>query len=148
MVQKNKLFVGNLSYDFDEAGLREVLTRIFAEYGSVEKVEVPIDRMTNRTKGIAFVTMVTDEEAANAQEALDGYELALDDNDKYPRPMKVDIARPMKPRESFGGSGGGSSFGGGNRSGGGSRGGYSGGGRNDRSSGGYSRNDNFDAYSS
>jgi RNA recognition motif-containing protein len=145
MVQKNKLFVGNLSYDFDEASLRDILTQIFAEYGTVEKVEVPIDRMTNRTKGIAFVTMSTDEEASNAQEALDGYELAIDAKDKYPRPMKVDIARPMKPRENN--FGGGSSSGGYKGGNGGGRGGYSNGGGRDRNSG-YSRDNSFDEYSS
>jgi len=145
MVQKNKLFVGNLSYDFDEASLRDILNQIFSEYGTVEKVEVPIDRMTNRTKGIAFVTMTTDEEATNAQEALDGYELGLDSKDKYPRPMKVDIARPMKPRDSFTGSGNG---GGGNfsRGGGSSRGGYSNNRGGDRNSDRFDRHNNFDDF--
>lgn len=123
MDELNKLFVGNLSYDFDSDGLKEALTEAFAQHGTVKQVEIPMNKITNKIKGIAFVTMSSAEEANAAKEGLDGYELSVDSNDQYPRPMRVDIARPMQPRREGGGSGGYN----GNRSGGG-RSDYGGGG--------------------
>ncbi|OGN93404.1 MAG: RNA-binding protein [Chloroflexi bacterium RBG_13_50_21] len=88
-----KLYVGNLSYDTTEDGLRAK----FAEAGSVVSVEMIKDRDTGRMKGFAFVTMTTQEEAENAIKMLNGKTL---DN----REIKVNIARPReeRPRKSFG----------------------------------------------
>jgi RNA recognition motif-containing protein len=88
-----KLYVGNLSYDTTEDGLRAK----FAEAGSVVAVEMIKDRDTGRMKGFAFVTMTTQEEAENAIKLLNGKML---DN----REIKVNIARPReeRPRKSFG----------------------------------------------
>ena len=88
-----KLYVGNLSYDTTEDGLRTK----FAEAGSVVAVEMIKDRDTGRMKGFAFVTMTTQEEAENAIKLLNGKML---DN----REIKVNIARPReeRPRKSFG----------------------------------------------
>jgi len=88
-----KLYVGNLSYDTTEDGLRAK----FAEAGSVVAVEMIKDRDTGRMKGFAFVTMTTQEEAENAIKMLNGKML---DN----RELKVNIARPReeRPRKSFG----------------------------------------------
>jgi RNA recognition motif-containing protein len=88
-----KLYVGNLSYDTTEDGLRAK----FAEAGSVVAVEMIKDRDTGRMKGFAFVTMTTQEEAENAIKMLNGKML---DN----REIKVNIARPReeRPRKSFG----------------------------------------------
>ena len=87
-----KLYVGNLSYDTTEDGLRAK----FAEAGTVVSVEVIKDRDTGRTKGFAFVTMTNQEEAENAIKMLNGK--TLDD-----REIKVNIARPReeRPRRSF-----------------------------------------------
>ncbi|GAB4148300.1 MAG: hypothetical protein OHK0017_11010 [Patescibacteria group bacterium] len=104
MEENNKLFVGNLSYDFDSPSLEAALTEVFGQYGTVEKVEIPMNKVTGKIKGIAFVTMSTADEATAAKEALEGYELGLNADDQYPRPMRVDIARPMEPRRDFGGS--------------------------------------------
>ena len=52
-----KLYIGNLSYDTTEDGLRT----LFAEVGAVESVSVITDRMSGRSRGFAFVEMATDE---------------------------------------------------------------------------------------
>jgi RNA recognition motif-containing protein len=82
-----KLYVGNLSYDTTEDGLRAK----FTEAGTVVSVEVIKDRDTGRTKGFAFVTMGTQAEAENAIKMFNGKML---DN----REIKVNIARPREER--------------------------------------------------
>jgi len=79
----NKLYVGNLSFDTDENGLRSH----FAEHGEVISVSIVTDRDTGRSRGFGFVEMSTDEEARSAQQALDGFQL---DN----RQLKVNEAKP------------------------------------------------------
>jgi RNA recognition motif-containing protein len=88
----SKLYVGNLSYDTTEDGLRAK----FAESGTVVSVEMIKDRDTGRMKGFAFITMSTQEEAENAIKMLNGKML---DN----REIKVNIARPReeRPRKSY-----------------------------------------------
>ncbi len=82
-----KLYVGNLSYDTTEEGLREK----FAQAGTVVSVEVIKDRDTGRAKGFAFITMSNQEEAENAIKMFNGKTL---DN----RELKVNIARPREER--------------------------------------------------
>ncbi|NJL82041.1 MAG: RNA-binding protein [Chloroflexaceae bacterium] len=96
------IYVGNLSYEVTEADL----TAVFAEYGSVQRVHLPVDRETGRKRGFGFVEMNTEAEEDAAIEALDGAEW-------MDRDIKVNKA---KPRENKGPSGGG---GGGRRGGGG-----------------------------
>jgi RNA recognition motif-containing protein len=84
---ETKLYVGNLSYDTTEDGLRTK----FAEAGSIVSVEVIKDRDTGRMKGFAFITMNNQEEAENAIKMLNGKML---DN----REIKVNIARPREER--------------------------------------------------
>ncbi|WP_448603172.1 RNA recognition motif domain-containing protein [Thermoleptolyngbya sp.] len=93
------IYVGNLSYDVTDADL----TSVFAEYGSVKRVQLPTDRETGRMRGFGFVEMSADSEEAAAIEALDGAEW-------MGRDLKVNKA---KPREDRGGS-----FGGGRKGGG------------------------------
>ncbi|BAY91729.1 MULTISPECIES: RNA recognition motif domain-containing protein [unclassified Tolypothrix] len=102
------IYVGNLSYQVTE----DALTAVFAEYGSVKRVQIPTDRETGRVRGFAFVEMSSDDEETAAIEALDGAEW-------MGRDLKVNKARP---KENKGGS-----FGGGGRGG---YGGGGGGGRN------------------
>jgi RNA recognition motif-containing protein len=64
------IYVGNLSYDVTQ----EDLSAVFAEYGSVKRVQLPTDRETGRLRGFAFVEMGTEAEEAAAIEALDGAE--------------------------------------------------------------------------
>ncbi|MGA0201213.1 MAG: RNA recognition motif domain-containing protein [Prochlorotrichaceae cyanobacterium] len=77
------IYVGNLAYSVSEADLKEV----FAEYGSVTRVQLPVDRETGRARGFGFVEMSADEEEVAAIEALDGAEW-------MGRQMRVNKARP------------------------------------------------------
>ncbi len=89
------IYVGNLSYDVTEADLSSV----FAEYGSVKRVQLPTDRETGRMRGFGFVEMDSDTEEQAAIDALDGAEW-------MGRGMKVNKARPRENRNSsFGGGG-------------------------------------------
>jgi RNA recognition motif-containing protein len=63
-----KLYVGNLSFSNTEADLRE----LFGRHGSVESVNVIIDRETGRPRGFAFVEMSEGGAAQDAIRALDG----------------------------------------------------------------------------
>jgi RNA recognition motif-containing protein len=78
-----KLYVGNLSFDTTEDGLRTE----FAQAGTVVAVDMITDRNTGRMKGFAFVTMSNAEEAQNAIKILNDKTL---DN----RAIRVDIAKP------------------------------------------------------
>ena len=86
------IYVGNLSYQVAEENLKEV----FAEYGTVTKAQLPIDRETGRVRGFGFVEMSSDAEEEAAIAALDGSEW-------MGRSLKVNKA---KPREDRGGGGG------------------------------------------
>lgn len=102
------IYVGNLPYQVTP----EDLTSVFAEYGSVKRVQLPTDRETGRLRGFAFVEMDSEAEETAAIEALDGAEW-------MGRDLKVNKA---KPREDRGGRSGGGNWGN-------SRGGGGGGGR-------------------
>lgn len=102
-----KLFVGNLSFKTTENDLQEA----FAAHGSVVEANLMMDRMTGRSRGFAFVTYSTPEEAQKAIDAMHGAQLDG-------RALTVNIARPREerppgggrdrgPRRDFGGGGGG-----------------------------------------
>jgi RNA recognition motif-containing protein len=84
---ETKLYVGNISYDTTEDGLRTE----FGKAGTVVSVDMIKDRDTGRMKGFAFVTMTSDEEAQNAIRLLN--DKNLDD-----RNIVVNIARPREER--------------------------------------------------
>ena len=120
----SKLYVGNLSYDTQQADLQEM----FAEFGSVSSVEIITDRDTGQSKGFGFVQMGSDAEAAAAIEGM--HERNVDG-----RNLTVNEAKPKTDRPRTGGGGGygggGGGYGGGGGGGGGKRGGgggYGGGG--------------------
>ena len=120
-----KLFVGNLSYNVTENDLQD----LFAKHGTVTDVNLMLDRMSGRSRGFAFVTMSSKEEADAAAQALNGH--ALDG-----RNLTVNEARPRPEGGGGGGGGGGRPYGGGGGGrGGGGGGGARGGGGRDR--GGY-----------
>ena len=122
-----KFYVGNLPFSATE----QALTDAFSQCGTVESVKIITDRDTGRSKGFGFVEMSSDAEAADAISKFNGA-------DYEGRPMTVNEARPMAPRE--GGGGGRGGFGGGGRSGGGGgRGGFGGGGGGRKSGGGSRR---------
>ena len=104
----NKLFVGNLSFNTTENDLQDA----FAAFGSVTETNLMMDRMTNRPRCFAFVTMSSAEEAQKAIEGMNG-------KDVDGRALTVNVARPREERPA-GGGGGRREFGGGggNRGGG------------------------------
>jgi cold-inducible RNA-binding protein len=88
----NKLFVGNLSFNTTENDLQDA----FAAHGTVSEVNLMMDRPTGRSRGFAFVTMATPEEAQKAIDALNGK--SVDG-----RALTVNIARPREERSGGGG---------------------------------------------
>ena len=113
-----KLYVGNLPFTATEEALKEA----FSQYGTVESAKIITDRDTGRSKGFGFIEMASDTEATAAIEKLNGA-------DYGGRPLTVNEAKPMVPREGGGGGRGGFGGGGGGRGG---RGGFGGGGGGDR----------------
>lgn len=112
-----KLFVGNLSFNTTEGDILD----LFKGAGTVSSCELIMDKFTNKSRGFAFVTMGTQEEATKAIGDFNGKELDG-------RALTVNEAKPREDRPRGGGGGGG--FGGGGRSerGGGRQ--FSGGGGN------------------
>lgn len=97
-VMSKKLFVGSLSWDTNDEGLRNA----FATHGEVSEAVVISDRDTGRSRGFGFVTFEDDEAADKAIAALNGTELDG-------RTIRVDVAQ-AKQRS---GGGGGRGYGGG-----------------------------------
>ena len=79
------IYVGNLSYDITEDDLQEV----FADYGEVKRVYLPVDRETKRRRGFGFVEMASDDEESTAIETLDGAQW-------MGRQIKVNKAKPRE----------------------------------------------------
>ena len=83
------------------------------------------DKFTGKSRGFAFVTMGSEEDAQNAISKLNGQTVEG-------RALTVNEARPREPRPpgggggrgGYGGGGGGGGYGGGRREGGGQRRGY------------------------
>jgi cold-inducible RNA-binding protein len=96
----NRLFVGNLSFETTENALNDA----FAAHGSVTEANLMMDRTTNRSRGFAFVTMSTPEEAQKAIAAMNGAQMDG-------RAITVNIARPREERP----AGGRREYGGGGR---------------------------------
>ncbi len=115
-----RLFVGGLSWDTDDEGLRSA----FAKYGEVNDAKVIIDRDTGRSRGFGFITFTDAGAADTAIEDMDGSELDG-------RTIRVNEAQERAPRGGGGGGYGGPRGGGGRGGprGGGGRGGRGGGGR-------------------
>jgi len=109
-----KLFIGNLPYTATESDI----TALLSPYGELVEVRLIVDKMSGRSRGIAFAEFATEDSANQAVEALKNYEMDG-------RAIIVNVARPQQPRENRGGYGGGS------------RGGY--GGDQSRGGGGYDR---------
>jgi cold-inducible RNA-binding protein len=112
-----KLYVGNLAFSTTENELQE----LFAQAGAVQEVTLMQDKFTGKSRGFAFVTMSSEQEAQNAITQFNGKTVEG-------RPLTVNEARPREPRPPGGGGGGRGGYGGG----GGGYGGGGGGGRRDR----------------
>ncbi len=127
----NKLYVGNLPFNSTETDLQD----LFGQAGTVSEVMLIQDKFTGKSRGFAFVTMGTDEDAQNAINQLHGKSIEG-------RSLTVNEARPREERAGGGGGGGyggGGGGGGGRRDFGGGGGGGGGGGRRDYGGGGGGR---------
>jgi len=82
-----KLFVGGLSWDTTDDGLRQA----FVSYGEITEVKVITDRDTGRSRGFGFVTFVRDDDAKTAiskmhDTSLDGRNITVNEaQEKTPR---------------------------------------------------------------
>src|SRR5262249_51031332 len=88
-----RLYVGNLSFNTTADGVRTA----FQEFGTVSDVHLVTDRETGRSRGFAFVTMVSPEAATKAIEGMDGH--TLDG-----RPVRVDDSEQRPARGGVGGA--------------------------------------------
>ena len=90
----SKIYVGNLPFSADEASVRS----LFAQHGTVDSVNLIMDRDTGRPRGFGFVEMPKSD-AERAIQNLNGYDMGG-------RALKVNEAQD-KPRGGGGGGGGG-----------------------------------------
>ncbi len=81
------LYVGNLSYDTDNASLKVA----FEVHGQVEDARVIEDKYTGRSRGFGFVEMPNDTEA---QAAIS----SMNETDLQGRTITVNEARPRTDR--------------------------------------------------
>ena len=84
-----KLFVGGLSWNTDDALLRQS----FERFGAVTDARVILDRETGRSRGFGFVTFDDSEAAMEAVSAMDGTNLDG-------RSIRVNEAQERPPRSS------------------------------------------------
>ncbi len=82
-ITTDRLYVGNLSYDATESDLFE----LFNGVGAVKNAEVVVNSRTQRSKGFAFVTMGSVEEARRAVQELSA-------KDFMGRPLQLSGAKP------------------------------------------------------
>jgi RNA recognition motif-containing protein len=88
-----KLYVGNLPYSVSEDAVRD----LFAPYGEVLSLALPLDRDTGRPRGFAFVEL---SDIGEAMKALDGFEYEG-------RALRVNEAEERRDGGGGGGGGGG-----------------------------------------
>jgi RNA recognition motif-containing protein len=84
-MEGGKLYVGNLSYSVTN----EEIKQLFSQYGEVRTANVI------EGKGFGFIEMNDSQEAEKAMKALNG-------SDFKGRAMRIEEAKPQKPRQSKG----------------------------------------------
>jgi RNA recognition motif-containing protein len=89
----SKIYVGNLPFSADEESVRS----LFAQHGTVDSVNLIMDRDTGRPRGFGFVEMPKGD-AERAIQNLNGHAMGG-------RTLKVNEAQD-KPRSGGGGGGG------------------------------------------
>lgn len=88
---ETRLYIGNMSQETTEEDLRAM----FSEAGTVEAIEVVIDRKSGRPRGFAFVTMTSQEEAEKAIELFNAKEV-------NGQTLKVNITLPREEQPGAG----------------------------------------------
>ncbi|KAB0792737.1 hypothetical protein PPYR_14696 [Photinus pyralis] len=68
VAESGRIFIRNLSYTCTE----DVIQELFAKYGPITEVNLPIDSVTRKLKGFGFVTFLMPEHAVKAYTELDG----------------------------------------------------------------------------
>ncbi|XP_064024576.1 probable RNA-binding protein 19 isoform X2 [Pogoniulus pusillus] len=66
--ESGRLFVRNLPFTSTE----EDLEKLFSKYGPLSEIHFPLDRLTKRPKGFAFITYMMPEHAVKAYAEMDG----------------------------------------------------------------------------
>ena len=78
-----RIYVGNLN----KSTTQEELTTLFTQAGTVNSVEVVMDKGTGTSKGFAFVAMATQEDADKAISMFNTYDMGGN-------ALKVNVAKP------------------------------------------------------
>ena len=94
MVEKNKLFVGNLDHGIRWFHLKE----FFAKFGEVTYTKVVFDRETKKSRGFGFVVFATDEQAEKALNEGNGAFIETQEASFMERPIRLMYAQAMEPR--------------------------------------------------
>jgi len=89
------IFVGNLSFGASE----ETVRALFATHGTVDRVNIVMDRDSGQPRGFGFVEMANDAEGDRAIAAVNGTDLDG-------RTLNVNEARPKADRSNGGGRSG------------------------------------------
>jgi RNA recognition motif-containing protein len=87
LIISHKIFAGNLSFGVT----REELLELFGTVGPVVDIHMPLDKVSGRPRGFAFVEYESEEDASRAIETLNGKEVAG-------RTLRIDEARERPPR--------------------------------------------------
>jgi len=65
------IYIANLHFSVSE----EELKQLFSQYGTVESVNLILDKKSKKSKGFAFVEMTNNEEAQEAITKIQGKEI-------------------------------------------------------------------------
>ncbi len=94
MMDKKKLFVGNLPWSVND----QALSDMFSPYGEITEAIVISDRYTGRSKGFGFVTFANEADAEKAT-------AEMADKEIEGRKIVVNVAKPREERPRGGGGG-------------------------------------------
>lgn len=90
------VYISNLSYERDRNGLKT----LFKRYGTVKSIKIIVEPTTEQSRGMAFVTMSSTEEASAAIKGLNGQVIdgrTLKAN--FGIPQKEEAKKTEKPKK-------------------------------------------------
>lgn len=82
------IYIANIPFRANEDEVRE----LFARYGEVASVRIVLDKDTQKSRGFGFVIMNNDNEASEAIQGLNGFNL-------FGKALSVSEAKPKEPRQ-------------------------------------------------